>query len=398
MPFDLPSWLWIVPVLTLIVFVHELGHFVTARYFGITVTEFGFGFPPRLWGVKYKETIYSINWLPLGGFVKMVGEEDPTEPGSFARQPAWKRAVVLAAGSFMNLVLPVVIFTVLFTLPHDVVVGDVRIVTVMPNSPASEAGLRAGDVITHIDGDKVDNHLDLVGRSRAKLGRETELLVRRASLVTGLPSSPDFIRIETIIVVPRLKPPERLIVESVTDSETEMSLEEARRYNPNVELGQTFREGAIGITIGTANPKLAKRSFPVWEAFPMSFGRIWDIIDITQSGISQWAAGGPDPGIAGPVGIAQVVGEVAEVGIGPLFELIALISVSLAIINILPIPALDGGRLMFVLIEMARRGKRISPQREGLVHVVGFVLLIGFVVVMSYFDVVKILAGESFLR
>ena len=121
--FGLPSWLLIVPVLAVLIFVHELGHFVTAKLFGIKVTEFGFGFPPRIYGVPFRGTIYSVNWIPLGGFVRMVGEEDPTDPESFARQSIPKRLTVLAAGSAMNLVLPVVIFTALFMLPHDATGG-----------------------------------------------------------------------------------------------------------------------------------------------------------------------------------------------------------------------------------------------------------------------------------
>ena len=140
--FGLPSWLLIVPVLAALVFVHELGHYLAAKRFGIKVLEFGFGFPPRLFGVKYGETIYSVNAIPLGGFVKLLGEEDPTDERSFARQSVWKRTVVLCAGSFMNFVTPIVIFTVLFMLPQDVPVGTVQVTGVAPGSPAQAAGIR----------------------------------------------------------------------------------------------------------------------------------------------------------------------------------------------------------------------------------------------------------------
>lgn len=395
--FDLPSWLWIVPVLSIIVFVHEMGHFLTARYFGITVTEFGFGFPPRICGVTYRGTVYSLNWLPLGGFVKMVGEEDPTDPGSFARQQTWKRALVLVSGSFMNLLLPLFIFTALLTFPHEVVVGDVRVSTVISSSPAHESGIVSGDVITHIDGEKIDNSVDLLGQTRSKLGKKTELLVRRSTLVQGLATSPDLMQVELVTVVPRLNPPRWLIVEQIIDPETDMLLSDARKYWPKAELGQYFQEGAIGLTIATVNPKTTERSFPLWKSLGMSFKKIWDIISATRRGISQWIGGGPDPGITGPVGIAYVTGEVSEVGMSPMLELIALISISLAILNLLPIPALDGGRLMFVLIEIVRNGKRVSPQKEGIVHFIGFIILVGFMLVMTYFDGIKILAGEGFL-
>ena len=158
----MPSWLLVIPVLSILVFVHELGHFLTAKRFGIKVTEFGFGFPPRLWGISIGETLYSINLIPLGGFVKMVGEEDPTEPRSFARQSILKRSIVLIAGSFMNLLLPLFIFATILSLPHDTLVGTVTISGVAPNSPAEESGLQEGDSILEINSLRISNHMDLV--------------------------------------------------------------------------------------------------------------------------------------------------------------------------------------------------------------------------------------------
>lgn len=400
--FGLPGWLLIVPVLGFLIFIHELGHFATAKWFGIKVTEFGFGFPPRIFGVRYKETVYSLNWIPLGGFVRMVGEEDPTHPRSFAGQAVWKRAVVLVAGSAMNLAFPIVVFATLFTLPHDTVVGTVTITGVSPDSPAQEAGLRAGDQVLEVEGQRVENHYDLVQKVTSRLGRPTEFTIRRGLIVTGLAFSPELAPVDKVTITPRLRPPEHVVVEEVTDPSAEMSLREAQNVNPDAQVGDRIRQGAIGVIIGTANPKVVKRSYAPWDAVPMAFGRGWDVLTLTQTYLTQWARGGPDPGITGPVGIAQVTGEIAEeipnIGFSPLFELVALISISLGIVNLLPIPALDGGRLLFVGIEWVRRGKRISPQREGLIHMVGFALLIGLIVAMSYRDVVRIIAGESFIR
>ena len=396
--FGLPTWLLIVPILGFLIFVHELGHFITAKRFGIKVTEFGFGFPPRIVGIRHGETIYSINWIPLGGFVRMVGEEDPTDPRSFASQTVLKRIVVLVSGSFMNLVVPIVIFTVLFAVPHDVVVGSVTITGVAPNSPAQAAGLRAGDVVISVDGHRLNNHTDLIQRTMAKLGSSVELAIRRGSIVSGLDLSPEYSTVETVTLTPRLNPPDLTVVDQVADSSKEVSLSEARRYDAGLGVGDSLTQGPIGIIIGTSNLRIAKKSYPIWDAVPMSLGKLRDVVLISKNGIVRWAAGGPDPGLAGPVGIAQVTGEVAKAGISPVFELAAVISISLGVVNILPIPALDGGRLMFVLIEWVRRGKRISPQREGLVHLVGFAILIGFIVVISYFDIVRILNGGDFIR
>ena len=398
--FDIPSWLLIIPVLGFLIFVHELGHFATAKWFGIRVTEFGFGFPPRILGVRYGDTVYTLNLIPLGGFVKMVGEEDPSDPHSFARQHRWKRAIVLVAGSFMNLVVPVVIFTVLFMLPHDKLVSsEVLISGVAPSSPAQEAGLRGGDTILQVDGQRVTEPKDLVDIVQGRRGSPVELVVRRGSLVSGLGSSPELAVTDAVVLTPRLDPPELTVVGTVTDPATEVSLMDARRYNPSLEVGDTLTQGAIGVSIVLANPIIRPATEPIWRAVPMSFRTIADILVVTKDGIAQGLSSGRNPGVAGPIGIAQATGEVVdELGFSWVFQLTALLSVSLGIMNILPIPALDGGRLLFVAIEWARGGKRISPKHEGLTHMMGFAVLIGLIVVISYFDVLRVLNGGSILR
>ena len=306
----LPPWLLVIPILALLILVHELGHFITAKRFGIKVIEFGFGFPPRIFGFSHNDTIYSINLLPIGGFVKMLGEEDPEDPRSFARQPIPIRIIVLAAGSIMNMLVAILVFTSISALPHDVVIGDISIAGVAPYSPA----------------------------------------------------------------------------------------EQARSYNGTLELGDTMAQGALGVLIGTTNPRIQSERLSILSALSSSMNKIVDIITYTFTGIAGWIGNGKNPGLTGPIGIAQVTGEVAKVGVRPILELTALISISLAIVNILPIPALDGGRLLFVLIEAARGGKRISSNKEGLIHMVGFATLIGLVILMSYFDLVRILTGGQILQ
>jgi regulator of sigma E protease len=398
--FEIPSWLYIIPVLGFLVFVHELGHFVTAKWFGIKVTEFGFGFPPKLFGFRYGETTYTLNLIPIGGFVKMVGEEDPSEPRSFARQARWKRAIVLAAGSGMNFLVPIVIFTILFMLPHDKLVSsEVMINGIAPGSPAQEAGLRAGDTILQVDGERVSEPRDLIDIVKDKRGVPVELVVRRGAIVTGLGSSPEFSTTDAITLVPRVTAPSPLVVEIVTDPQTQVSVRDAQRYNPEVEVGDRLSQGAIGVSIVLSNPVVRPGTEPFWKAVPMSLGTIKDILMFTKDGVTQSLTSGENPGIAGPIGIAQATGEVVdELGFAWVFQLTALLSVSLGIMNILPIPALDGGRLMFVVIEWARGGKRISPEKEGFVHMAGFVVLIGLILAVSYFDVLRILNGGSILR
>src|SRR5579859_6640561 len=150
--------LWFVPILSLMMFVHEFGHFLTARLSGITVQEFGFGLPPRLWGYKAKNgVIYSINWIPFGAFVKMLGEEDPSAPGSFASKSRKIRAIVLAAGSGMNFLLAVIAFAMVYIVGIPGVSSDsqVNVAQVAPTSPAEQAGLQAGDVIVSVNGQPV---------------------------------------------------------------------------------------------------------------------------------------------------------------------------------------------------------------------------------------------------
>jgi regulator of sigma E protease len=396
----LPPWLLIFPILGALVLFHELGHFATAKLFGIKVLEFGFGFPPKLFGITYRGTLYSVNLIPLGGFVRMLGEEDPTDPESFARQSVGKRMIVLAAGSAMNMLLPVIIFTILFALPHETLLGGSVIITsVAPSSPAQEARLRAGDVIVSVDGEPVISPSELIDLAKDKGGQPIVLSVRKASGVTGLSTSPEFATTQTVNVVPRTSPPRLKVVEEVTDPQTQVSFADANRYDTNLEVGDTMTQGAIGVMIGLTNAKFGMTTEPVWTAVISSVKTIWSVLSFTWSGIADGISTGSNPGIAGPVGIAQATGEIVEErGFSQVYQMAAILSISLGVLNMLPIPALDGGRFMFVVIEWVRRGKRVSPKKEGLVHLVGFAVLIGLILVITFFDILKVASGESFLR
>ena len=536
-----------------LIILHELGHLIVARRLGVKTLEFGIGFPPRAFAVrwtgrtvvrlspdtKYKsdddrtharpgdivaaltvrnadgatyahtirpvrnadesaraegaqliigkvkevsateiviaDMLWSLNWLPIGGFVRMVGEEDPAAEGSLASKGPWQRISVMSAGAAVNAVLPFLIFPVVLLIPQSQVAGDVIITRVMPGSPAEGAGLKDGDKIITVDGREIDQVGDLQQAVTLKLGAVSTWEVQR-----GIPdpfpqpAGPRYQytgEIENIEVVPRWRPPRREVVESVTDPETQLTLREARLYNPlsglanevTVVAAETDRtgelsladarevhtgnqpgdvlkvtravndprteislvdarrydfdlgiethvqEGAVGVQIDMVDLRTESRSLPPWEAIPRGLQGAYEVIILTKNAITGLLIGSTNPqfngpSAVGPVGIGQVGGEVAtadaSVGakIAVLASLAGALSFSLAVINILPIPALDGGRIFFVVIELLRRGKRISPRREGLVHLIGFALLIGVIALISAQDIARIVRGESFFN
>lgn len=338
-------------VLAVVVIVHELGHFATAKAMGIQVNEFAFGFPPRLFGFRKGETVYSVNLLPLGGFVKLEGENDPSIPRSLASKGVGTRFLVLVAGPFMNAVLAIVLLTGLFMFTLD----ELHINAVSVDSPASDAGILEGDVILEVDGKKVKDFDTLAQLVNAGRGREIEWLIRRSGHNTP------------VRLVPRIDPPE----------------------------GQ----GATGITVELgASHKATPVRLP-WEALWMGLKRTGLVLEAMKDEVGNWVSQGKTPNVAGPIGIAQVTGEVArDAGLVSLVPLAALFSISLAVFNILPIPALDGGRIAFVVLEWVRRGKRIPPEKEGLIHLAGFAVLIALIITISYNDIARIADGNSLLR
>ena len=349
------SALIFVVILVSLVVAHELAHFFTAKLFGVHVLEFGVGFPPRVFAKRFGETEYSLNWMPLGGFVRLLGEEDPTHPRSLASRPAWQRLIVLASGSVINLVLPIVLFAFAFTVPHEVSIGRAVISAVGANSPAAEAGLRSGDVILSIGGREARNTLDAGRFIRLNMGSPTDVVVRRGG--------EDL----TFTVTPRWAPP--------------------------------ANEGPTGIQIAPQTPFTEIESLMPWESLPAGLRATVDTMVLARNEILSWVYGGASPQVAGPVAIAQTTGEIArEGGLSPLLELSALLSINLGILNLLPLPMLDGGRALFVVIEVLRRGRRIAPEKEAMVHLVGFVVFITLAVVVTFADISRIVQGDSLFR
>lgn len=343
-----------VGVLVVLILAHELGHFITAKASGVRVEEVGLGFPPRLLSVKRGETRYSLNAVPLGGFVKMAGEEDPKVPGSLASKRIGTRLLVLSAGSLMNFLLPLLLFSIAFMVPHNIVFGEVLVEEVAPASPAARAGIESGDILLEVNGNSVNSVGDLQRYIQLNLGREVTLLVEHNDTTT-----------EEVQVIPRWQPPEE--------------------------------QGAIGVAVRTSSPTLVREYYPFWQAIPMGVSECIETFVLFKNGIISMIIGTVPRVVAGPVGIAQLTGEVAKAGFSPLLEFASFLSINLAIINLLPLPALDGGRIAFVLLEWVRRGKRVPAKTEGLIHLIGFAMLIAFLLAITYQDIIRIISGESLL-
>jgi len=235
-------------------------------------------------------------------------------------------------------------------VPHNIVSGQVTVQEVAAASPAESAGIEAGDIILSVNGHDTQNMADLSRYVEMSLGKETKLILQTAD---GTQKS--------ITVVPRWKPPE----------------------------GQ----GAIGVTIQLENPVVYKKGETFFHSIQLGVGETFQTMVLFKNSILSLFVGTSSMQLTGPVGIAQLTGEAAQAGISPLLEFAGFLSLSVAIMNLLPLPALDGGRLFFVFLEWVRRGKRVSPQTEGRVHLIGFLLLIGLAVVVTYQDIVRIVSG-----
>ena len=450
-----------IPMLLLLVVVHELGHFWSAKAFGVKVLEFGVGYPPRAFGIytgrtqtllagttvclngtldgikpgdvirvlsgetdqgnlvaryveirrgvggssakgalgrfvgfggnnkeeerpehpqrrtledvesdeylrhegKVREVhpdrivladmLYSVNWLPLGGFVRLSGENNPAAPQSLARRGVGQRAIVLAAGSAMNALFPIVAFAIMAMVPHtELIGGTAQITAVAPGSPAAEAGLMPGDKVLSISERALDQPERLPQEVRLGAGSEMTWVIERNG------------QRRVAQVTPRVDPP----------------------------AGQ----GAVEIGYEIVDQRAERRTEPPWVALRLGVTDTWDMLTLIGREVRGWFGGGRGPEFSGPIGIAQITGEVTQRGGFHGWMVVAiLLSINLAVLNILPIPMLDGGRLLFVAIEWVRGGKRVPSEKEGLVHLIGFVAMIALVIAISANDIIRLVRGIS---
>ncbi|MFA7169939.1 MAG: RIP metalloprotease RseP [Candidatus Paceibacterota bacterium] len=348
-------------ILGVIVFVHELGHFTMAKLFGVKVEEFGLGFPPKIIGKKKGETEYTLNWIPLGGFVKIAGEdgENRDDPRSFGAKPIWQRAIILSAGVIMNFVLAVVLFSIVFMsgfptdvsgISQDEIPSDVQVYVqvgeLVKDSPAEKSGLMSMDKILKIGDVEVENIEDVQQYSKENPGKEATLVLERQG--------------ETI--------------------QKEVLIRE--EYPEN--------EGAMGIS-------LAKTAIIHYSFLGSIKEAVFYTVDLTKFIFSYLLdtvgqlifTGGTTAQVSGPVGMVSMTAQAAQLGIIVLLNFTALISVNLAIINILPLPALDGGRIIFLVAEKIK-GKPVSQEFEAKVHNAGFMFLMLLMVVVTFQDVARL--------
>lgn len=345
-----------VAILLALVLVHEFGHFITAKWAGCRVEEFGFGFPPRLFGIKKGATTYSFNLLPIGGFVKIEGEDmnDPVPgPTSFASKSARWRTVILAAGVTMNVLLAVVLLSVQAGIGFPTVVTDnnaaqltdvkTYILEVSPNSPAAQTGIQEFDRIVKIN-DIANPRLEQVQAvAHDQAGQEISLQVDRQG------------QHHTLTLTPRANPP--------------------------------AGEGALGVSLAATG----LTRVPWWQAPWAGIQRTGEMLVaivnqfglILQRLVSQGQVGET---LTGPIGIAIYTKEATAMGASYVLEFAALISLNLALINILPLPALDGGRILFVALEKIL-GRRLPGKIEQLTHNIGFALLILLMILITVKDV-----------
>ncbi len=378
-------------ILSILVLIHEAGHYLVAKKFGIKVEEFGFGFPPRLWGKQKGETMYTINWLPIGGFVKLYGEDEAgggkvtlhhgevankdIKRAFFAR-PVWQRALVVLAGVIMNVFLAIAVYYIFmfisgfkteiplyfgdyqFAFVHQINRSDLIITEVVKNSPAEYAGITPSSRILSVNGLTIDNTSEFQNIISANKGREITL--EWEDLQTQ--------KISKATLVPRINPPKN--------------------------------QGALGIAFFATNTAVLSYDTPAQKLLsgivhPYNLMVYqFDILGkLTALSFKQRNAEPVSQGISGPVGIFKIVGQVAHIPdmkerILGLLNLIGLLSMSLAIFNVLPIPALDGGRLFFILIEGVV-GRKINPRIEGYVHTVGFAVLLMLILLVTYKDIMQ---------
>lgn len=336
-------------VLGFLIFVHELGHFMVAKIVGIQVDEFSIGFGPKLLGYQKKEdtTLYSVRLLPLGGYVKMAGEnpEDEESVNGFNTKPLKHRFAVISAGSIMNFLVAILLIVITYGVIGIPIASNSNVIgEVVQGSPAMAAGLEGGDRIISINDVATENWEDVTSNIRKNGGQELKLVVERNN------------QRHSFLIKPK--------------------------YDPEYEIYQ------IGIT-----QSIIWQRQGFFKAIQLGLNQSVQFARLVFESIGGLIAGKYSTNdVAGPVGITVAIGEAAKGGIGYLMIFAAVLGINLAIINLLPIPALDGSKLIFLTIE-GLWGKPVDPEKENFIHLIGFALLMVFFILITYNDIARIISG-----
>ena len=446
-------------VLIPLVVIHEFGHFIAAKLVGITVLEFGIGFPPRAKTLfRRGDTIYTLNWLPIGGFVRPYGEDfvkpktekelsaDQQEivergiknPKSVFQAGPWERMLFFIGGPGINFITALALFIIVALIGWPFIRADVTVYDVMPNSPAAEAGLQQGDVILALNGQPVESADEFNELLNQQTDKPVNLLIERdgepfdVSLTARAVDSSDTERVYVTGIMENMPAEGKLQVDDIiikVDDIEVTSIEQLQEYtqaHENQEIAVTVLRGdetlvipiapvvdtdgvvRMGIQIVPVKPAIIgltavnqdvdryTKALPLGEAIKTGVDefvglhtQLYDFVrDLINGDIAPSAA---RP--VSPVGIGQLGGPVLEQSLDenamyPIVFFAALISVALAVTNLLPIPGLDGGRILFVIIELIR-GKPMEPEREGLIHFIGIMLLLGIIAITLINDIVN---------
>ena len=427
-------------ILLPLVILHEFGHYFSAKFFKIKVLEFGFGFPPKLFSIwsskkiiyfeksidnlesllntkifistefkngkefikeiyldrkssfasenesyevnvnevhdnyiQVKEMQWSFNLLPLGGFVRPFGEDDSSHPDSFYVKNAFQRFVVLVSGVAINLLLPFIIFFFTSLLISEEIKSDLIIVDVSNESPAFNSGLKEGDKVVGINDDKIYNMNDLQRVLTSNLGKSIEITVDR-----GVPN-----------------PFAKSWEQNFEYNQNILNFIATPRWNP------PEGEGALGISISVEKSEIIQVENGLIKSINNSYESVAQLVSLSMNSIKAVFNKSTNPQFSGPVavgpvGISQITGSVASSDltlnskIKVYAELISILSLSLGVINLLPIPALDGGRILFVLIEILRGGRKVPPDKERIVHSLGFMVMIFLLILVTFQDISRI--------
>lgn len=347
-------------VLGVIVFVHELGHFAVAKLFGVKVDEFGLGFPPKILGKKVGETEYTLNLIPLGGFVKIMGEdgENRDDQRSFGSKKIWQRALILSAGVIMNFLLAVALFSFIFfakfpqdvtgvpedQLPSNIEESYVQINGVAEDSPAAEAGLVSMDRILQVNDYEISKIEEFQSYTSERKGETVALKIQR----------------------------------------------EGEVFEKNVLVRADHPEGAVGVSLSSVAVAEYSLLGAIKEGFIYALNLSKMIVESFYQLLTDLLyKGSTTMQVSGPVGIVNMTEQAAQLGLLVLLNFTALISINLAIINILPFPALDGGRIVFLLAEKVK-GSPVNQEFEAKIHSTGFMILMLLMVLVTFQDIANL--------